>query len=130
MGVAELAAEMSWAQRRKVGCVITKDGNIISVGWNGMPAGMHNCCEKADPVTGELVTNPEVSHAEENAIAKLARSNQSSLGADAYVTLEPCITCSKLLYNAGIQNVFIKERYHTNVGTNYLTGRGVNVVFV
>ncbi|MFK5165391.1 deaminase, partial [Propionibacterium freudenreichii] len=72
-----------------------------------------------------LVTNPEVSHAEENAIAKLAKSNVSSQGATAYVTLEPCMHCAKLLYSAGINRVVVKEPYTSHEGTMYLVKLGI-----
>lgn len=117
---------MSHAVRKKVGCVIVKDGNIIAMGWNGMPAGMDNCCER--DVDGTLVTRAEVSHAEENALAKIAKSNSSSLGATAYVTLEPCMHCAKLLYSAGITRVVVKEPYVSHEGTIYLVKLGITMV--
>ena len=152
MDLALRVAEMSYAVRRKVGCVIVKDDNILSFGWNGMPAGMDNVCEYKQydlsrdfngnhfpdheeeyPFINDkkerykLVTNIEVSHAEENAIAKIARSNQSSHGATAYVTLEPCMHCAKLIYSAGIEQVYIRELYTDHTGADYLISCGVNV---
>jgi dCMP deaminase len=131
MDIAKRCAEMSYAVRKKVGCVIVKDGNIIAMGWNGMPAGMPNECEykKIDPKTfnDELVTNPEVSHAEENAIAKLARGTTSSANATAYVTLEPCIHCAKILYNAGIIRVVVGEAYRSHEGTEFLIKQRVEM---
>jgi dCMP deaminase len=126
MDIALRFAAMSHAVRKKVGCVIVLDNNILSFGFNGMPAGMDNCCE--NEVDGKLVTKGEVSHAEENAIAKLAKSNTSSVGATAYVTLEPCMHCAKLLYNAGITRVVIKEPYLSHEGTIYLTKLHVDMV--
>lgn len=130
MDVATRVAEMSYATRRKVGCVIVKDGNIISMGWNGMPAGMDNSCEYMDEGVGEMVTRPEVSHAEENAIAKLAKSGVSSDRATAYVTLEPCIHCAKLLFNAGIRTVVMHELYKNHAGTAYLHERQVRILII
>jgi dCMP deaminase len=160
MDIASRCAEMSHAVRKKVGCVIVKDGNIIAMGWNGKPAGMDNNCEDTvwhqpgedvrnfpytvpddermsqnikitDHMTAtaryKLVTKPEVSHAEENALAKIAKSNSSSLGATAYVTLEPCMHCAKLLYSAGITRVVVKESYVSHEGTVYLTKLGVTM---
>jgi dCMP deaminase len=132
MDIALRCAEMSHAVRKKVGCVIVRDNNILSFGFNGMPAGMDNRCEHKvfDHLTQQdkLVTNPEVSHAEENALAKIAKSNFSSLGATAYVTLEPCMHCAKLLYSAGINRVVVKEPYVSHEGTVYLTKLGVTMV--
>jgi len=146
MGVAENAATLSYAERRKVGCVIVKDGNILSFGYNGTPNGWDNCCEyrvyynRLDkshhlcdfPYSDtfercyKLVTDPSVSHAEENAIAKLASSNQSSEGAIAFVTLAPCIHCAKLLKNAKISEVIYKDDYATD-GIEFLLKCGVLV---
>ena len=70
MQIAQIAANRSYAQRLKVGCVIVKNNSIIIFGWNGMPTGYDNCCEIE--VDGKLVTRPEVQHAELNAISKLA----------------------------------------------------------
>jgi dCMP deaminase len=87
---------------------------------------MNNCCEDAT-ADGMLVTKPEVSHAEENALMKLAKNTMSADGATAYVTLEPCIHCSKLLYNAGIRTVVFQEKYKEPVGTNFLRSLGITV---
>ena len=126
MDIALRCASMSHAIRKQVGCVIVKDGSIISMGWNGTPAGMNNCCENA-LADGTLVTKPEVSHAEENALMKLAKSTMSADGSTAYVTLEPCIHCSKLLYNAGVRTVYYREAYREPIGTNFLKSLGVIV---
>ena len=84
-------AECSTAERLKVGCVIVKDHRIISIGYNGMPSGWTNICEDEN-----FVTRKEVLHAEENAIAKLARSTESGERAAAFSTHVPCISCAKL----------------------------------
>jgi dCMP deaminase len=74
-----------------------------------------------------LKTKPEVLHAESNAIAKLARSNESGLAADLFVTHSPCLDCAKLIYQSGIKNVYFKENYRDDTGINFLTKSGVNV---
>ena len=79
MQIAQIAANRSYAQRLKVGCVIVKNNSIISFGWNGMPTGYDNCCESE--VDGKLVTRPEEQHAELNASSKLAYYGYSSHGA-------------------------------------------------
>lgn len=136
MDIARRVAEMSHATRAKVGCVIVKGDLILSTGFNGMPAGMDNCCEHYEDAEllggmmgGTLVTNAEVSHAEENAIAKIARSTQSSEGATAYVSLEPCMHCAKLLYSSGIKRVVIGAMYKNHDGSEFLKDRGLEVCF-
>ena len=100
MRIALITAERSYARRLKVGCVIVKNHSIISFGWNGMPTGYDNCCEME--VNGELVTRPEVQHAELNAIAKLAENGYSSKGASIFITHSPCIHCALLIQKCGI----------------------------
>jgi len=127
MKTAKLFAELSSARRRKVGAIIVKDDRIISIGYNGMPAGWDNNCEDevADyfsdriPIT-TLKTKPEVLHAEANAIGKLARSNESGEGATMFVTCAPCMECAKMIYASGIKEVFYAENYNNSSGLEFL----------
>lgn len=123
MKVAELTAELSRAQRLKVGCVIVKDDNIISFGWNGTPPGWDNNCE--DTVwhsNGEhtLKTKPEVIHAEANALIKLAKGSSSSQNATMFLTHAPCIECAKLIASSGISNLYYRNLYRNQDGANFL----------
>ena len=131
MDIADRVAKMSYAQRLQVGAVIVKDGRIISMGFNGMPAGWDNNCEfdYTDPQTKitELVTRKEVLHSESNAIAKLARSTESGEGADLFVTHAPCLDCAKMIYQAGIKTVYYRQAYRSNDGVNFLEKSNVNV---
>jgi len=127
--MAETWAELSKARRRKVGCLIVKDGTIISDGYNGTPCGFDNNCEiridEHDP--DELLTKPEVLHAESNAITKLAKSTQSSAGATMYTTVSPCLECAKLIIQSGIKRVVYKYWYKSNDGINLLKQANINV---
>ena len=111
MQTAKIFAELSHARRLHVGAIVVKDDRIISIGYNGMPAGWDNDCEyEAAPGFGEAVppllkTRPEVLHAESNAISKLARSSESGDGATMFITHAPCMECSKLIYQSGIKKV-------------------------
>ena len=159
MDWAHRAAQLSHAQRLKVGAVIVKDDTVISYGYNGMPAGWDNTCEDVHysqyhqdyvdpgtfrPTTVEeikeqfplqdetgryfrLITKPEVLHAESNAIAKLARSTNSGLGADLFVTHSPCLGCAKLIFQSGIRRVFYSQDYRDDSGIQFLTRSGVAV---
>ena len=102
MEAAQLYARLSSATRMKVGCVIVRDHRIISIGYNGMPSGWTNECETADEYGNMPKTKPEVLHAETNAIAKVAKSSESSEGATLYTTCAPCLDCAKLIYQSGI----------------------------
>jgi len=103
MDIAERISEMSYDTDTKVGAIIVKDGNIISMGWNGTPSGFPNDCKH--PNTG--VTLPYVIHAEANAICKLARDGGNGLGATLYTTLAPCMECTKLILQSGISEVVV-----------------------
>lgn len=126
MQTAQTFAELSSAQRLHVGAIVVKDDRIISIGYNGMPAGWSNVCEDVTE-EGTLKTKPEVLHAETNAIAKLARSNESGLGADLFVTHSPCLECAKLIFQAGIKKVFFGKDYRDDSGIKFLVQSGVVV---
>ena len=74
-----------------------------------------------------LVTKPEVLHAETNAIVKLAKSNESGVGATLFITHAPCLDCAKLIYQSGINNVLYRNTYRSDDGINFLNKSGVNV---
>ena len=100
--MARIWAENSYCERRQVGALIVRGDAIISDGYNGTPSGFENICEDENNKT-----KPYVLHAEANAITKVAKSNNSSLGATLYVTASPCIECAKLIIQAGIRRVCI-----------------------
>tara|TARA_Y100000310_G_C20370880_1_gene663442 strand:- start:56 stop:487 length:432 start_codon:yes stop_codon:yes gene_type:complete len=127
--MAETWAQLSKALRKKVGCLIVKNGAIISDGYNGTPSGFDNKCEEEDPKSfdGELITKPEVLHAESNAITKLAKSTQSSSGATLYNTISPCVECSKLIIQAGIKRVVYKDWYRNHDGIKLLKQADIKV---
>ena len=130
MDWAKRCAELSHARRLHVGAVIVKDDTVISYGYNGMPAGWDNNCE--EQVTGEdetvyLKTKPEVLHAESNAIAKLARSVESGLDSDLFVTHSPCLDCAKLIYQSGVKRVFFGHAYRDDTGLDFLRKSGIEV---
>ena len=123
MDTAERFAKLSSAKRLKVGSVVVKDNRIISIGYNGMPAGWTNECE--DLIHGEddtvyLKTKDEVIHAEANAISKLARDGESGNGASLFCTHAPCIHCAKLIYGAGISKVYYRDTYRDTLGVDFL----------
>jgi dCMP deaminase len=123
MKAAEVYAQLSSARRLQVGCVIVKNDTIIGIGYNGMPSGWDNNCEYEihQPVERvNLVTKPEVLHAETNAIAKVARSTNSSEGATLFVTHAPCIECAKLIHQSGIKTVYYRNPYRDELGIDFL----------
>ena len=121
MDTAERFAQLSSAERLKVGAVVVKDNRIISIGYNGMPAGWDNTCEE------EGKTKDEVIHAEANAIIKLARDGERGNGSSLFCTHAPCIECAKLIAGAGIKEVYYREQYRKDTGKMFLTNSGVKV---
>ena len=102
MKIAYEVATLSRCNRKKVGAIIVKDGNIVSFGYNGTPTGFCNECEEND------VTKDEVIHAEMNAILKAGTKTQ---GATMYVTMSPCIECAKIIKQSNISLVVYDELY-------------------
>ena len=133
MKTAETFAECSTARRLHVGAIVVKEDRIISIGYNGMPSCWDNNCE--DEVIVEmdekfiktLITKPEVLHAETNAIAKLAKSNESGLGSIMFVTHTPCLECAKLVYQSGINTVYYRNTYRDESGIQFLEKAGVKI---
>ena len=124
MAAAEVYSKLSSAKRLQVGCVVVKDNTIIGIGYNGMPSGWTNDCEDILEVheDGGVVTKtkPEVLHAETNALAKIARSTNSSEGASLFVTHAPCLDCAKLIYQSGINSIYYRNSYRDENGINFL----------
>jgi dCMP deaminase len=122
MRVAETYASLSSAKRLQVGAIVVKDNRVVSIGYNGMPSGWDNVCEDENNKT-----KPEVLHAETNAIAKLARSNESGLDATMFITHAPCIDCAKLIYQSGISKVYYRNTYRETTGIDFLNKGGIEV---
>jgi len=121
MLMAKLAATRSTCLAFPVGAVIVKNRQVLATGYNGPPAGSVNCtaqgfcyeglssCDSSKDLPSRAV------HAEANAIALASRHGISTEGATIYVTLEPCISCLKLIISAGIKEVYYESDF--NVGT-------------
>lgn len=122
MRAAEVYAQLSYAKRRKVGCVVVKDDTIIAIGYNGTPPGWDNNCEGPDGLT-----LPHVIHAEQNAMDKLMRGSTSSVGAAVFVTTAPCFTCAMRLRGAGVVAVYYRDTYHDTAGIDFLRKAGIYV---
>lgn len=145
MDTAERFAELSSAVRLKVGAVVVQENRIISIGYNGMPAGWDNNCEHrvyANEWTVDankwqykddegklynLKTKDEVIHAEANAISKLARDGERTAGATMFCTHAPCVQCAKIIYGAGINTFYYRSQYRDNDGLEFLQKCNIQV---
>jgi dCMP deaminase len=132
MEIAGIIAKQSSAKRLQVGAIVVKDDRVISIGYNGMPAGWTNECETVVEVheDGGVVTKtkPEVIHAEANAIAKLAKGTESGDGSTMFLTHAPCLDCAKQIYTAGIKTVYFKNYYKNVDGIQFLQRCNVKIV--
>jgi len=131
MQTAKTFAKCSTARRLHVGAIVVKDDRIISIGYNGMPAGWDNNCEdeiwNVHDGSSTLRTKPEVLHAESNAISKLARSNESGDGATMFITHSPCLDCAKLIYQSGITKVYYGTQYRNTDGVEFLKKCNIDI---
>ncbi len=111
MEIAAVVAKRSNCMRRHVAAIIVKDNHILSTGYNGTPHGVKNCfaggCPRCAGTTksGSHLEECLCVHAEQNAICQAALYGHALDGATVYVTISPCLTCAKLLINAGIREV-------------------------
>lgn len=137
MELASKLAIRSHCVKASVGAVLTKDTRIISLGYNGPPAGTHNCDEEWPEQGCPRDSKGSCSlalHAEQNAILYAARNNVSMEGATLYVTLSPCIACARVIYSTGIKKVYYKDSYAkfkglaSDEGVDFLKRFGVEVV--
>lgn len=120
--LAKSWALLSYCNRKKVGAIIVKENVIISDGYNGSPSGFPNACEN---INGE--THWYVLHAEANAILKVAKSTNNSLGATLYLTHSPCKDCSKLILQSGIKRLVFQEKYKDESGLDFLESAGIKI---
>tara|TARA_R100000995_G_C3403400_1_gene85967 strand:+ start:87 stop:527 length:441 start_codon:yes stop_codon:yes gene_type:complete len=130
--MANVWAQLSKAERKKVGCLIVKDGQIISDGYNGTPKGYDNECETVnekflDKAENKLQTKREVLHAESNALMKLAKSTNSSKDSTIYLTMSPCFDCAKLIIQAEVERVVCSEQYRITDGVDFLRKNNIIV---
>ena len=123
--MANIWAQNSYCERRKVGALMVKDRMIISDGYNGTPMGFENVCEDENNKT-----KPYVLHAEANAITKVAKTNQSSQGSTLYITSSPCMECAKLIIQAGVARVVYSEKYRNMEGLDLLNRANIITDFL
>lgn len=128
MRMAEIWAQRSKANRLQVGALIVKDRQIISDGYNGMPAGSEDdVCEIYDD-SGNIRTKPEVLHAESNALLKIAENGGvGAQGGTLYTTYSPCTECAKLIKQSKIKRVVFRNCYRLADGILLLRRMGVEV---
>ena len=137
MDFAVLTARRSTCLRRQVGAVIVQDRHVIATGYNGAPRGLEHCAERGGCLRGQLgVPSGErhelcrALHAEQNAIIQAATLGHSIEGAAIYITHQPCVICAKMIINAGIERIVVKEGYPDELATQILREAGLKIVML
>lgn len=123
MGITFAVAQRSTCDRAQVGATIVRDRRILTTGYNGAPRGLPHCSE-----AGHLLVNGHcvrTLHAEQNAIIQAALHGISVAGGTIYVTHQPCLTCAKMMINAGIERVLYAGDYPDENAVAFLAEAGV-----
>ncbi len=134
MSIAQLVATRSTCLRRKVGAVLVKDKRILATGYNGAPTGARHCeemgClrERLEVAPGERHELCRGLHAEQNVIIQAAYYGVITKGTTLYSTHLPCIICSKMLINAGVEKIYFLDGYPDPLADEMLAEANVEVV--
>ncbi|MDR2088987.1 MAG: cytidine/deoxycytidylate deaminase family protein [Clostridiales Family XIII bacterium] len=137
MEMAAVTAKRSTCLRRRVGAVIVQDRHIMATGYNGAPKGIAHCAERGGCLrermnipSGERHELCFGLHAEQNAIVQAASLGQSVDGATMYITHQPCVICAKMIINAGIKKIIVKEGYPDKLAVDILAEAGLKIIMV
>ena len=131
--IASHVATRSTCLRRHVGAIIVKDKRILSTGYNGAPRGLPHCneigClrEKLDIPSGQRQEICRGLHAEQNSIVQAALHGVTIQGGQFFCTHQPCVTCAKMIINAGIVKVVCAEEYPDELGRSMLAEAGIEL---
>lgn len=135
MEMAELTAKRSTCMRRKVGAVIVKDKRAIATGYNGAPRGIKHCEDREGGCLRQKMGIPSgqrhelcmALHAEQNAIIQAASMGNAIEGGTIYITHQPCVICAKMIVNAGINRIVVREGYPDELSAKILEEAGLEV---
>jgi dCMP deaminase len=137
MEMAVITAKRSTCLRRQVGSGIVQDRHIMATGYNGAPKGVTHCSERGGCLrekmkipSGERHELCIGLHAEQNAIVQAASLGQSVGGATMYITHQPCAICAKMIINAGIKKIIVKEGYPDQLAVDILAEAGLKIIMV
>lgn len=133
MGMVGFVSSRSSCLRRNVGAILVRDRRILATGYNGSPRGIRHCevtgCvrEKLKIPSGERHELCRGLHAEQNVIIQAALYGISTQGSTLYVSCTPCSICAKMIVNAGIREVVVKEKYPDRMAEEFLKEAGITV---
>ena len=134
MEMAELTAKRATCSRRQVGAVITRDNRAVATGYNGAPRGLAHCEEKGGCLrqklgvpSGQRHELCRALHAEQNANISAASMGNAIEGGTIYITHQPCVICAKMIVNAGIKRIVVREGYPDELSMEILDEAGLKV---
>ena len=137
MDLAETVAEWSscYQQNRHVGAVVVRDKRVLTTGYNGAPAGIKSCADKGECLrrvkniaSGTMQEVCYAVHAEQNAICQAAKMGVSLEGATIYVTHQPCVICTRMIINSGINRVIFKYGYPDDFSIELFKEANVEII--
>ena len=133
LDIVGIVANRATCIRRRVGAALVRDRRILSTGYNGAPSGLRHCMEigclreRMNIPSGERHELCRGLHAEQNAIIQAALHGVGVNGATLYCTNHPCIICAKMIINAGIDRIVIKDDYRDDLAEEMLAEAGIEV---
>ena len=137
LDIAETVLERSTCLRRQYGAIIVRNDEIVATGYNGAPRRIAHCEERGGCIrqklgipSGERHELCRALHAEQNAIIQAATLAQSIEGGTIYVTHQPCVICAKMIINAGISRIVVKEGYPDELAVEMLEEAGLRIIML
>jgi len=133
LDIVDLVSRRSTCCRRSVGAGLVRDSRILATGYNGAPSKLQHCLdigclrEQLKVPSGERHELCRGLHAEQNAIIQAALHGVSTKGSTLYCTNHPCVICAKMIINAGISRVVIRDGYHDQLAAEMLKEAGIRV---
>jgi dCMP deaminase len=133
MDIVELVSRRSTCCRRAVGAGLVRDSRILATGYNGAPSKLKHCLdigclrEQLKVPSGERHELCRGLHAEQNAIIQAALHGVITKGSTLYCTNHPCVICAKMIINAGVARIIIRDGYHDKLAAQMLKEAGIHV---
>jgi dCMP deaminase len=122
MSLAVEAASRGTCTRARTGCVLMRETQVLSLGYNGAVSGQPHCVH-ADDIPCRVAC-----HSEANAVAFAAKNGVALDASEAYCTLSPCKTCATLLIQSGIRKLTYLVEYRELYGLMYMIDCGIEVI--
>ncbi len=133
LDIVELVSRRSTCLRRAVGAGLVRDKRILATGYNGAPSKLQHCLdigclrEQLQVPSGERHELCRGLHAEQNAIIQAALHGVSAKDSTLYCTNHPCVICAKMIINAGIARIVIRDGYSDKLAAEMLREAGISV---